>query len=58
MKGGKHGQGPRGKDATEKAKPPVRGAPVKKSSDRPRSVAPKKGARKKSFGGSSSSEDE
>ena len=58
MKGGKHGQGPRDKDAAAKPKIPARGAPAKKSSDRPRSVAPKKGARKKSFGGSSSSDDE
>jgi hypothetical protein len=58
MKGGKHGQGPRNPaPAGDKAKPGPRGAASKKAGDRPRSVAPKKGARRKPFGGSSSTED-
>ena len=55
MKGGKHGQGPRVPDAAkDKGKPD----PAKKGADRPRSTAPKKGARKKPFGGSSSADEE
>ena len=60
MKGGKHGQGPRGKDAAVKGKTSLRGAPGQKpAAERPaRGVAPKKGARKKPFGGSSSTGEE
>jgi hypothetical protein len=57
MKGGKHGQGPRGKDAP-KGKANLRGAPGQKSPERPKGVAPKKGARRKPFGGSSSAGEE
>ena len=55
MKGGKHGQGPRG---AGKGKPGTRPAAGKKPADRPRGVAPKKGARRKPFGGSSSTGEE
>lgn len=61
MKGGRHGQGPRGKDAPVKGKASLRGAPGQggqKPTDRPRGVAPKKGARRKPFGGSSSAGEE
>ena len=54
MKGGKHGQGPRGKDAPVKGKASLRGAPGKQPAKPSRAVAPKKGARRKPFGGSSS----
>lgn len=58
MKSGKHGQGPRGKDAPVKGKASLRGAPGKKAVEGPRGVAPKKGTRKKPFGGSSSAGEE
>ena len=62
MKGGKHGQGPRGKDAPVKGKASLRGAPGKQPAKQPakpsRAVAPKKGARRKPFGGSSSTGEE
>ena len=59
MKGGKHSQGPRGKDAPVKGKSNLRGAPGQQSADRPKKgVAPKKGTRKKPFGGSSSAGEE
>jgi hypothetical protein len=58
MKGGKHGQGPRGKDAPVKGKSSLRGAPGQKPAERPKGAAPKKGARRKPFGGSSSTSEE
>ena len=58
MKGGKHGQGPRGKDAPVKGKASLRGAPGKQPAKPARGVAPKKGAKKKPFGGSSSAGEE
>jgi hypothetical protein len=58
MKGGKHGQGPRGKDAPVKGKSNLRGAPGQQPAKPARGVAPKKGAKKKPFGGSSSAGEE
>ena len=60
MKGGKHGRRKPALPAGGKGgKGGTGGAPAKKAgAERPRSTAPKKGARKKSFGGSSSADEE
>ena len=57
MKGGKQGRPRRAGGSSGKPKPSGRGPGKKSGGTEPRSSAPKKGERNKTYGGRSSSED-